>query len=129
MISSNGTVTQFASGFTSPTAIVTDASGNVYVGDCSNGNVYKIGSTIVSIISSLSCPAGMKLDNAGNIYILDSGTGIIYKYSPSTGYYSPYAGGTGIPNTNAGFAFDDTFTTLYVSEDSPTNGVISIPLQ
>ena len=132
MISSNGTVTQFASGFTNPTAIVTDASGNVYVGDCSNGNVYKIdptGTTIVSVTSSLSCPAGMKLDNAGNIYILDSGTDIIYKYSPSTGYYSPYAGGTGISNTNGGFAFDDTFTTLYVSEDSPTNEVISIPLK
>ena len=133
MISSTGTVTRFvASGFTNPTAIVTDASGNVYVGDCSNGNVYKIdptGTTIVSVISSLSCPAGMKLDNAGNIYILDSGTDIIYKYSPSTGYYSPYAGGTGISNTNGGFAFDDTFTTLYVSEDSPTNEVISIPLK
>ncbi|MGC8580571.1 MAG: IPT/TIG domain-containing protein [bacterium] len=130
-VSSTGTVTQFASGFTTPTAIATDASGNVYVGDCSNGNVYMInsaGSFTTTVLTGLSCPAGMKLDSLGNIYILDAGTGVMYKYVPSTGSYSVYAAGTGIPDANGGFAFNDTFSTLYVNQDTPTNDIIAIPL-
>ncbi len=131
-VAANKTSTVFSSGFTNPTAIATDASGDVYVGDCSNGSVYKIdptGTTITTVITGLSCPAGMKLDQSGNIYILDAGTGIMYQYSPITGNYSPYAAGTGIPNANGGFAFNDTFSTLYASQDTPTNDIISIPIQ
>jgi sugar lactone lactonase YvrE len=131
-VAGNGNSAVFSSGFTNPTAIATDASGNVYVGDCSNGSVYKIdptGTIITTVITGLSCPAGMKLDQSGNIYILDAGTGIMYQYSPITGNYSPYAAGTGIPNANGGFAFNDTFSTLYASQDTPTNDIISIPIK
>ena len=131
-VASNKTVIQFASGFTNPTAIATDASGNVYVGECSNGNVYKInsgGTVTTTVIAGLSCPAGMKLDSSGNIYVLDAGTNTMYKYILSTGTLSVYAAGTGIANANGGFAFNDTFTTLYISQDNPTNDITAIPLQ
>ncbi len=131
-VTRQGAVTQFASGFKQPTAIATDAAGNVYVGDCSNGNVYKInpsGTITTTVITGLSCPAGMKLDPQGNIYILDAGTGIMYKYSPITGNYTIYAAGTGITHANGGFAFNDTFSTLYASQDTPSNDITSIPIK
>ncbi|MCL4558428.1 MAG: IPT/TIG domain-containing protein [Deltaproteobacteria bacterium] len=131
-IQSNGTASLFASGFVIPTAVATDASGDVYVGDCGNGDVYRInaaGTVTTTVITGLSCPSGMKLDSAGNIYILDSTADTIYEYVPSTGTYSTYAVLTGIVNANGGFAFDDAFTTLYVSQASPTNEIVAIPIQ
>ncbi len=130
-IASNGTATLFSSSFTNPTAVATDAYGNVYVGDCNSGSVYIInsaGTTITTVTSNLSCPANMKLDAYGNIYILDAGTNTMYKYVPGTGK-TVFVSGTGITNANGGFAFNDTSSTLYVSQDSPTNAVTAISLK
>ncbi|MCL4479261.1 MAG: hypothetical protein M1381_09235 [Deltaproteobacteria bacterium] len=130
-IANNGTATLFSSSFTNPTAVATDAYGNVYVGDCNSGSVYIInsaGTTITTVTSNLSCPANMKLDAYGNIYILDAGTNTMYKYVPGT-CKTVFISGTGITNANGGFTFNDTSSTLYVSQDSPTNAVTAISLK
>ncbi len=131
-VASNGTAALFSSSFTNPASIACDNAGNVYVGDCSSGDVYRInaaGTMTATVVTGLSCPSGMKLDAAGNIYILDSARSSIYKYVPSTGDSTLFANLSGIPNLNGGFAFNDTFTTLYLSQDSPTNKVLAIPIQ
>lgn len=132
-IASNKTVTRFASGFTQPTAITVDASGNVYVGECSNGSVYEInaaGTVTTTVVTGLSCPTCMKLDQNGNIYILDNTTtSTMYKYDPSTGNLSFYLAGNGILYANGGFAFSPDFSLLYVGQTAPTNDVTVIPLK
>ncbi len=132
-VARNGTPTLFASGFISPTAITVDVSGNVYVGECSNGSVYEInaaGTVTTTVVTGLSCPTCMKLDQNGNIYILDNTTtSTMYKYDPSTGNLSFYLSGNGILNANGGFAFSPDFSLLYVGQTAPTNDVTVIPLK
>jgi len=132
-VSSSGTPSLFASGFTKPSAITVDASGNVYVGECSNGSVYKInaaGTVTTTVVTGLICPTCMKQDANGNIYILDNTvTSTMYKYNPSTGNLSFYVAGNGITYANGGFAFSPDFSLLYVGQTSPINDVTVIPLK
>ena len=132
-VSSSGTPSLFASGFTNPSAITVDASGNVYVGECSNGSVYKInaaGTVTTTVVTGLICPTCMKQDANGNIYILDNTvTSTMYKYNPSTGNLSFYVAGNGITYANGGFAFSPDFSLLYVGQTSPINDVTVIPLK
>jgi sugar lactone lactonase YvrE len=132
-VASNGTPTLFASGFTNPGAITVDASGNVYVGECSNGSVYEInaaGTVTKTVVTGLVCPTCMKQDASGNIYILDNTTtSTMYKYNPSTGNLSFYVSGNGIANANGAFAFNPSFAILYVGQLTPNNDITAIPLK
>ena len=132
-VASNGTPTLFATGFTNPTAITVDASGNVYVGECSNGSVYKInaaGNVITRVVTGLICPTCIKQDASGNLYILDNTTtSTMYKYDPSTGSLSYYVAGNGLLDANGGFAFSPDFSSLYVGQTAPINDVTIIPLK
>ncbi|MGC8580569.1 MAG: IPT/TIG domain-containing protein [bacterium] len=132
-VSSTGVPTLFASGFTNLTAITVDASGNVYVGECSNGSVYRIdptGTVITRVVTGLTCPTCMKQDQNGNIYILDNTTtSTMYKYNPNTGNLSFYVAGNGITYANGGFAFSPDFSLLYVGQTAPINDVTVIPLK
>jgi sugar lactone lactonase YvrE len=132
-VASNKTTTEFASGFTQPTALTVDASGNVYVGECTNGSVYKInaaGTVTTTVVTGLVCPTCMKQDASGNIYILDNtATSTMYKYNPATGNLSFYVAGNGIMDANGGFAFSPDFSLLYVGQTQPINDVTVIPLK
>ncbi len=134
-IASDGTATQFASGYTSPNAIATDGSGNVYVGDCGkNGTVYEInaaGTVTTSIISTLVCPAGIKFDTNGTMYVFDSGTAAIYTYNPNIVCGNKVSLFAQDINTNgdAEFVFSPDYSKIYMTQDSPVAGIISIPLK
>lgn len=132
-VARNGTATLFATGFTQPTAVTVDASGNVYVGECSNGSVYEInaaGTVTTTVASGLVCPTSIKQDDNGNIYILDNTTtSTMYEYNPSTGNVSYYVAGNGLLDANGGFAFSPDFSLLYVGQTSPINDVTVIPLK
>lgn len=132
-VSSTGVPTLFASGFTSLAAITVDASGNVYVGECSNGSVYKInaaGTVTTTAVTGLVCPTCIKQDQNGNLYILDgTTTSTMYKYNPNTGNLSFYVAGNGITHANGGFAFSPDFSLLYVGQTNPINDVSVIPLK
>ena len=132
-VASNGTPTLFATGFTNPTAITVDASGNVYVGECSNGSVYKInaaGTVTTTAVTGLVCPTCIKQDASGNLYILDNTTtSTMYKYNPATGNVSFYLAGNGLLDANGGFAFSPDFSLLYVGQTAPINDVTVIPLK
>ena len=132
-IASNGTASLFASGFTQPTAITVDASGNVYVGECSNGSVYEInaaGTVTTTVVTGLVCPTCIKQDASGNLYILDNTTiSTMYEYNPAIGNVSFYLAGNGLLDANGGFAFSPDFSLLYVGQTAPINDVTKIPLK
>jgi sugar lactone lactonase YvrE len=135
-VTSAGTATQFASGFGLPNAIATDSAGNVYVGDCStgNGSIYEInaaGTVTTTVVSGLTCPAGIKFDTNGNIYILDSGTAMLYKYNPNIVYGNKLSVFAQDVSTNgdAEFVFSPDRSLLSMTQDTPVNGIITIPLQ
>ena len=133
-VASDGTSTQFASGFGLPNAIATDSAGNVYVGDCNNGTISEMdptGATTTVVVSGLNCPGGIKFDASGNMYIFDSGAAAIYKYNPNTvcgSQLTTYI--QDVPTNGDGeFVFSADRTRLYMTQDSPVNGIITIPLQ
>ncbi len=132
-VASNGSSKLFATGFTNPTAITVDASGNVYVGECSNGSVYKInaaGTVTTTVVTGLICPTCIKQDASGNLYILDNTTtSTMYKYDPPTGSLSYYVAGNGLLDANGGFAFSPDFSSLYVGQTAPINDVTVISLK
>ncbi len=133
-VTSSGVATQFASGFGLPNAIATDSAGNVYVGDCNNGTISEIdptGATTTVVVSGLTCPGGIKFDASGNMYIFNSATAVIYKYSPNTvcgSKLTTYI--QDVPTNGDGeFVFSADRTRLYMTQDNPVNGIITIPLQ
>jgi sugar lactone lactonase YvrE len=133
-VTSAGTATQFASGFGLPNAIATDSAGNVYVGDCSDGSIYEInaaGTLTTTVVSGLTCPAGIKFDTNGNMFILDSGTAMLYKYNPNIVCGSKLSVFAQDISTNgdAEFVFSPDHSVISMTQDTPVNGIITIPLQ
>jgi sugar lactone lactonase YvrE len=83
--------------FNSPTGVVVDASGNVYVTDAGNSRIRKITpagmvSTLAGSLSghadgigsaaSFSGPEGLAIDASGNLYVADSSNNMIRKLVP-----------------------------------------------
>ncbi len=135
-IASDGTVTQFASGFVSPNAIAVDNPGNVYVGDCNAGigtidRINAAGTVTTTIISGLVCPGTIKFDTSGNMYIFDSGTATIYKYNQNIACGSKMSVFAQDISTNGdgGFVFSPDYSILYITQDSPIIGIIAVPLK
>jgi uncharacterized protein (TIGR03437 family) len=104
--------------FDTPTAVVFDAAGNLYIADTLNnrvrevttdGNIHTIagdgnaadfGDGGPATSASLNRPTGLALDGAGNLYIADSASHRIRKVTPD-GTITTIAG-----NGNAGFQGD-----------------------
>ena len=70
----SGSSTIVGSGFTNPTGVAVDITGNVYVADAGNNAVKKIpagGGAPIVLGSGFSHPEGVAVDGAGNVYVAD----------------------------------------------------------
>src|ERR1700758_5521849 len=75
---SNGVRTTFASGFTGPSSLAFDRTGNLFVADVS-GTIYKFTpqGARSTFASGLNNPLGLACDSAGNLFVADDGDGSI----------------------------------------------------
>lgn len=107
-----------ASSLRSPTGIVTDSSGNVFVSDAGNNTIRKItpGRTVTYFAGNgsgvgtadgngtaarFSSPIGLASDAGGNLYVADSAAHTIRRIS-SNGDVSTFAGTAGSPGSDNG---------------------------
>ena len=129
-----------------PTALVFDAAGNLYIADTNNHRIRKVGTdgNITTFAgngnaadfgdggpatsASLNSPEGLAIDNAGNIYVADTASHRVRKISPD-GTITTVAGngsggfqGDGGPATKAnlyypkGLAVDASSGNLYIAD-------------
>jgi sugar lactone lactonase YvrE len=129
---SNGVRSTFASGFTGPSSLAFDRTGNLFVADVSvdsnsrtSGTIYKFTPAGVrsTFALGLNNPLGLAFDGAGNLFVSDDGDGTIYKFTPQ-GARSTFASGL---STLSGLAFDSVGN-LFVSADYDafTQGVAKV---
>jgi streptogramin lyase len=76
-----------------PAGVALDGSGNVYVADAGNNQVYKEtlsggAYTQSTVASDASGPWGIAVDGAGSVYIADIGNNRILKETPTTSGYA-----------------------------------------
>jgi sugar lactone lactonase YvrE len=125
-VASNGTVSPFASGFTSPQGLVFDSSGNLYVANLSN-TVSKVpptggtGSTYFTGGSNQKF-VGLALDSSGNLYLADSQTGQVVKVAPPGVTGTVFSRGYNMPS---GLALDGS-ANLFVA-DQQTDKITKVP--
>ncbi|MEO6910543.1 MAG: SMP-30/gluconolactonase/LRE family protein [Edaphobacter sp.] len=81
VVSSSSTVNTIGSGFSGPTGVAVDGSGNVFVADYYNNAVKQIvavngvvslNSTVNTVGSGFSLPIGITVDASGNVFVADS---------------------------------------------------------
>jgi sugar lactone lactonase YvrE len=138
-VTPSGTVTTFASGFSSLCGIAVDASGTVYVADDGARKILKVSATgSVSTLAgsgiygstdgtsskaSFNIPRGVAVDGAGNVYVTDddcirkidvSGTVITFAGSISTG--SEDGVGTAASFTNPNGIIVDSSGNIFVQD-------------
>jgi sugar lactone lactonase YvrE len=118
----NGTGT--AATFLTPSAMVFDASGNMYVTDAGNHNIRKITSGAVvttfagsgtfastdgtGLQASFKTPSGIVIDGAGNLFVGDAQAHVIRKITPA-GVVTTFAGITDVAGSTDGAAGVATF--------------------
>jgi sugar lactone lactonase YvrE len=73
-----------SSTYDEPTALTTDAQGNVYADYGSYIVKFPAAGSITTVASGLSYSAGMAVDAAGNLYASDEATGNLYKIANGT---------------------------------------------
>jgi streptogramin lyase len=126
-ISSDGTLTTFASGFMLPHGVTTDSKNNVYVAaNPGSGAIYEI--SPAGVVDSLAATAtylwGITADAEGNLYAIGDNGSISYvtKVTP-TGSISTLGGGVGT-GISTGICVNSAGT-LYVAQDHATLYAVS----
>lgn len=121
-VNADGTQTIIPTSVLTPSGLVFDQSGNVYLADSLTKSVVKIGpdGTETTVATGLGNPQDLALDAQGNLYIADAGNNTIVKVT-TNGTKSTFATGLNGP---AGLAFDATGN-LFVSSTGK-NAVIKI---
>ncbi|HTB79557.1 MAG TPA: chitobiase/beta-hexosaminidase C-terminal domain-containing protein [Opitutaceae bacterium] len=132
------TLSVVAAQFPSPTCIVVDSTGNLYVGDSTSNTIQKIttanvvstfagsaglaGSTDATGTSALfRQPGGITIDSAGNLYVADTANFSIRKITPS-GVVTTLAGSASNPSYKDGTGTAAWFNTpIGISIDSAGN--------
>ncbi len=118
-----------AAQFYSPTAVVPDTNGNVYVADTYNATIRKV--TPAGVVTTFAgragvwaaadgngsnaffaMPRGLTIDTSGNLYVADGLNRVIRKITPA-GDVTTFAGSPGIPGSNDGDGSSATFTGLF----------------
>ena len=153
-VTRNGGIPTIVDTVYSPSAIVLDASGNMYIAETDGGRIFKVttSGTILTFAGTgipgysgdggpatsaqLSSPGGLAIDAAGNVYISDSGNRRIRKVTPS-GVITTVAGnggfafgGDGGPATSAQLSYPrglaiDSVGNLYISDSTRLRKVSS----
>ncbi len=119
------------SSFNSPTGIVTDSFGNLYIADTQNNSIRKIisGPTVSTLQNTdNNLPYGLVLDSQGNLFITNGGTNKITKFNLLASTSASFVGsgsagssdGIGASasfNNPQGIAID-AYGNLYVTDNS-----------
>lgn len=125
-----GVMTTYTTGLTTPSSIVADAAGDVFVADSGAGKVFEFASgsqTSTTIGTGFKAPAALAFDASGNLFIADNGVPDVVEIwnTGTTGAFvagtqqtliasSTVFGGTPLEDAEAlAFAPDDT---LYISD-------------
>jgi uncharacterized protein (TIGR03437 family) len=68
--------------FNGPSAVVRDASGNLYIADSGNGRVRQLSPAgdLTTLIGGLARPTALALDAGGRLYVADAASGFIHRY-------------------------------------------------
>jgi hypothetical protein len=128
-----GTQSTLGSGFNLPMSIVSDGSGNVFVGGEDFSSVYEIAAvngnipaspTINLLGGSFQSAWGLALDGSGNLFVADFGKNAIYEMLKSGGYTTVNSLGGGFFNP-WGVAVDGAGNTFVA--DYGNNAVKEIP--
>ena len=74
-ISPNGTSSTVGTNLNQPSAVATDAQGNVYIADAGNNRIVKVTAAGVqsTVGSGLAAPVGVATDAAGDVFVSDTG--------------------------------------------------------
>ena len=90
----NGSVNRLGSGFSDPTGVAVDASGDVFVADQVNSAIYEIvavngqvslSSAVIPVGSGFSGPRGVAVDLSGDVFVADRGNNAVYEIMAGTG--------------------------------------------
>jgi hypothetical protein len=116
-----------------PTAVATDAAGNIYISDYANSRIRKVtvstgiittvagngtnsfsGDGAAATSATISTPFGIAIDASNNIYFADQGNFRIRKITASTGFISTICGnGTNSFTGDAGLASAATISDVH----------------
>jgi DNA-binding beta-propeller fold protein YncE len=140
----NGTISQITSTGTNtinlpqgsqadaPSGLALDSSGNLYISDFNNGEIYELNTktnALTTLVSSgLSNPVGLAVDGSGDLFVASNvGSGIISEVSTAGGPLTTIATGIDVPE---GLAIQGN--NIYVSEvnngGSTTGSVLVTPI-
>lgn len=123
--------TSNVSALSSPSGIVVDSSGNVYIADTGNSRIVEVSAqgaasalNISGLSPALSSPNGIAIDGAGNLYIADTGNNRIVE-ATSAGVGSVVSMGSITLTAPRGVAVDRSGN-LFVA-DTGANRIVKVP--
>jgi len=131
-----GTQTVVGAGLANPTAIATDAIGNVFIADTSNSRVLMEtpsagGYSQTTIGSGFSYPNGIAVDGSGAVYVNSTGNGAIFKETPTAGGYAQtilaygYLGAKGLAVDGSGNIYFPDSNNNRIVKETLNNGTYS----
>jgi Bacterial Ig-like domain (group 3)/MBG domain (YGX type)/NHL repeat len=119
-----GSVTTLVTHLSTPAAIATDATGNVYVLETGNNAdlLMLSGNAVVGAGKGLRTPTAMAADAAGDWFVVDATHGTVARFGVDGSVNTNYATGLDMPTAVA----IDRFNNLYVAQTGSSHNVIEI---